>query len=453
MKKQATGIALAAAMITTMLTACSGGAQPQQSAGTQSNPGTGSPPPQTAEPSKPAAVSSPAAGGGKVTINFWHSMGGKNGEYIDAMIKSFNESQNKIEVVGTFQGAYAETLTKLQQAIPAKTAPDIAMVERGFIPLLADADVLEDINPYLKKSGMSKDDFVPGLMGNITFNNKLVALPFNRSTAILHVNKTMLDEKGLEIPKTWDDLKKVANALVIKENNEYKRYGYSMVFESWHPVAMIVQQKGRYINQQGTSIGFGMEGINAFKFLKEMQSTGALYYPPAKDSGSITSQMFISGQIGMLYSSTGNIGSFINNAKFNYATAFLPMKDTYGSPTGGANIALLSQSKNKDAAWEFIHWAMTDPKGAQQFIMSSGYLPFTKKMVDSPEMKALWQKEPQRQVAYDQLQYAIDTSDHIQFPAIDQEFLKMQSAIMYDNADIAASIENFKKEAERLMKN
>ncbi|NHN29971.1 ABC transporter substrate-binding protein [Paenibacillus agricola] len=447
MKKRVTGMVLATTMLSGLLAACSGGAsQPQQNTGTQ---------PKADEPkaaTQPAAA--PATSGGKITVQFWHSMGGKNGEYTDTLIKNFNASQDKIEVVGTFQGGYEETLTKLQQGVAAKTAPDISMVERGFIPLLADAEVLEDLNPYLKKSGMSTDDFTPGLMGNITFKNKLIALPFNRSTPLLHVNKTMLDEMGLAVPKNWEELRKVANALVIKENGATKRYGYSMPFASWYPIAMIVQSKGKFFNDQGTSIGFNNgEGVKAFKFLKEMQGTGGLYYPAAKDSGNIVGQMFISGQIGMLMESTGTIGKFIDGVKFNYETAFLPANDNYGAPTGGANIAMFSGSKNKEAAWEFIRWAVTDPKGAQQFIMSSGYLPFTKKMVESPEMKALWEKQPQRKVAYDQLQHAIDTNNHTQFASVDQAFFKVMEAIMYDNANIETQLEGFKKEAERIMKN
>ena len=70
---------------------------------------------------------------GKTTIQFWHSLSGVNGEYMDALIKRFNESQEKVEVVGTFQGTYDETSTKLQQALSANTAPDVTMIERAYV--------------------------------------------------------------------------------------------------------------------------------------------------------------------------------------------------------------------------------------------------------------------------------------------------------------------------------
>ncbi|WP_028551129.1 ABC transporter substrate-binding protein [Paenibacillus sp. UNC451MF] len=430
MKKRLPAIVMATAMTTGLLAGCSGN-QTEQA---------------TTNPSGSTA-------GGKTTVQFWHSLGGKNGDYINELIKRFNETHDKIEVVGTFQGSYDETVTKLQQSVAAKTGPDVTMLERAYVQMFADADVLEDLTPYMKKSQLSTDDFPQGLMGHSTFNKKLVSLPFNRSTPILHVNKTMLDEKGLAIPKTWDELKKVANALVIKENGEYKRYGVSMPYDTWYPIAMISQAKGKFYNDAGTSIGFtNGEGVKTFKYLKDLQSTGALYYPPAQDSGNIVNQMFTSGKIGIMYQSTGVIGSLKDNVKFEYVTAYLPMDQVYATPTGGANLALMSGSANKNAAWEFMNWAMTDPKGGLQFILDSGYLPFTKKMADSQQMKALWEKEPNRKVAYDQLQYAVDTNKHVAWPQDMQEFFKAIQAIMYDNKDIESTLDTFKKETERILK-
>jgi sn-glycerol 3-phosphate transport system substrate-binding protein len=356
-------------------------------------------------------------------------------------------------VVGTFQGSYDETVTKLQQYIAAKTGPDVSMLERDYVQLFADSEVLEDMTPFLKKSGLSADDFTPGLMGHSTFNKKLVSLPFNRSTPILNINKTMLDEKGLAIPKTWDDLKKVANALVIKENGEYKRYGYTMPYDTWYPIAMITQAKGKFFNDANTSIGFNNgEGVKTFSFLKDLQSTGALYYPPAQDSGNIVNQMFLSGKVCMMFQSTGVIGSLKDTAKFDYVTAFLPMDQVYANPTGGANLSLMSSSKNKEAAWEFIRWTMTDPKGGLQFILDTGYLPFTKKMVESQQIKDLWAKEPNRKVAYDQLKYAVDTNKDVAWTQVMQEFFKAIQAIMYDNKNIESTLDTFKKETERILK-
>ncbi|HZG85634.1 ABC transporter substrate-binding protein [Paenibacillus sp.] len=437
---------LTAAVLFTMLAGCAGGGAteaPGGSAGAETN----------AETNAETPKGTDAAPAGKTTVQFWHALGGGNGDFLNAMIQRFNESQDEIEVVGTFQGNYDETVTKLQQAVSAGTAPEIAMVERAYVELFADSDVLEDLAPYLSASGMSEADFTPGLMGHSTFNGKLVSLPLNRSTPIMHVNKTMLDENGLNVPTTWEEMKQVANALVQKENGEVTRYGLTMPYDTWYPIAMITQAKGTFFNAENTSVGFVDNGVGqkVFGYLKELQSTGALYYPPAQDSGSITNQMFAEGKVGMMFQSTGAIGGLQKSVAFDYVTAFLPADEVHANPTGGANVVVMSGAKNKDAAWKFIHWVMTDPGGAQQFVIDTGYLPFTTKMVESQAMKDLWAKEPNRKVAYDQLQYAIDTNKDVNWPEVMHEFFSAIEAIMYDNGDIASTLDTFKKEAERIL--
>ncbi|WP_054958496.1 ABC transporter substrate-binding protein [Paenibacillus dakarensis] len=442
MRQRFSAILLAVCLYALVLAGCSGG-------GNTVDGNTAKP---EAPPKKEAGTEQASGKEGKTKVQFWHSLGGKNGEYISGMIERFNASQDSIEVVGTFQGSYDETVTKLQQSIAAKTAPDITMLERAYVQMFSESQVLEDMNPYMEKSGLSLDDFTQGLLGHSIFDEMLVSLPLNRSTPILHVNKTMLDEEGLSVPQTWDELRKVAEALVKKENNEITRYGYSMPYDTWYPIAMISQAGGRFFNEEATTLGFNEEGIKTFQFLKEMQASGALYYPPAQDSGNIVNQMFTSGKIGMMYQSTGTMGSLSENSKFEYVTALLPKDKVFANPTGGANIAMLADSNNKEAAWTFIHWVMTDPQGGLQFILDSGYLPFTTTMIESQAIQDLWAKEPNRKVAYDQLEYAVDTNMHIGWSQVMQEFFKAIQAIMYDNKDIETTMDTFKKETERILK-
>ncbi|MBA2942590.1 ABC transporter substrate-binding protein [Paenibacillus sp. CGMCC 1.16610] len=441
MKKKVGNMMVAAVVLTGLLAGCSS---------------NGSGVEGTTAPASTSAATAKASGEpakGKATVQFWHSLGGKTGEYMTAMIDRFNASHPNIEVVGTFQGNYDETATKLQQSIAANTAPDVTMLERAYVEQFADAEVLQDLNAYMKSSKLSADDFVPGLMGHSTFNNKLVSLPLNRSTPIFYINKDMLDEKGLAVPTTWDELNKVANALVIKEGSEYKRYGLTMVHDSWYPIALIAQAGGKFFNEKATSVDFIDNGIGdkVFSYLKDMQKSGALYYPPSQNSGSIVNQMFTDGKVGMMFQSTGVMGS-LSNLKFKMVTAFMPKDKVNAEPTGGANIAMTTGSKQKDAAWEFINWVETDPQGGLQFIIDTGYLPFTKKMVETKQIQDLWTKEPNRKVAYDQLQFAVDTNKSVVWPEVMKEFHSVMQAIMYDSKDIKSSLDGFKKETERILK-
>src|SRR5699024_575127 len=234
----------------------------------------------------------------------------------------------------SFQGGYDEAVTKLQQSISAQSQPEIAMIERAYVEMFDDSEVSEDLKPYLDNSGIKESDFVEGLMGHSYFESgELVSLPFNRSTPILHVNKTMLDEQGLEVPSSWEELEEVANALIEKDGDEYSRYGLSMPYDTWYPIAMITQSNGTFFNDDNSSVGFLDNGVGeeVFSYLKDLQNTGALFYPPAQDSGNIVNQMFMSEKIGMMFQSTGTIGTLLETVDFDYVTAFLPQNEKYST--------------------------------------------------------------------------------------------------------------------------
>ena len=391
------------------------------------------------------------APGRKYTVQFWHSVGGNNLEYLKPIISSFNSTHQDIQVTATYQGSYSNTQTKLENAIASGTAPDVSMLERSNVQYFADADALEDLTSYLESSSL-KDDFVPGLMGHSKFNGKLVSLPFNRSEPVMYVNRTLLDQMGLKAPDTWEDLRKVSDALVKKAGNEYKRYGFSMPFDTWYPIAMLTQCGGKFFNDEGTDVGYDdgqMEKV--FNFLQDSLKSGALYMPPAKGGGDRIIQMFASGELGIVFQSTGTYGQISKtvNGKFDVQMCYLPKDEKRANPTGGGNIVIPAKAQNKAAAWEFIQWMMTDAKGLRQFIIKSGYLPPTNSMAQSSEIQELWKKDPNLKVAFDQLQFAVDTNKSTNWPLVDKDIQTAMSAIYYDRKDVKSTLETFKAAAKK----
>ena len=405
-----------------------------------------------------APAGAPAQKDGKVVVHFWHSMAGANGELVKAMVERYNASQDKVQVVETFQGGYEDAAAKLQQSIAAGTAPEISMIERAFVERFAAANALVDLTPYLAKSNLSKDMFVKGLMGYSEYNNdgKLVSVPFNRSTPILYYNKTAFKEVGLNPdkgPENWAQLKEYAEKLTKKEGGKTVRYGLTWPIETWYFKAMVAQLGGRTINEKRTDVGFADNGTGqaVLNYWVDLKNSGVFKVAPAQDGPTIARQSFINGESAMFMESTSLMGTVMKNSKFEVGAAFLPMNKLRAMPTGGANLAMMSKGKNKDAAWDFLKWMLTDPKGGAEFCLKSGYMPFTKQMVDSPEIQALWKQNPQFKVAFDQLNYAVDTEQHLHWSELKAELKKSLQAVMHDNKDPKTVIDNLSKEAKRIL--
>jgi sn-glycerol 3-phosphate transport system substrate-binding protein len=86
-----------------------------------------------------------------VAIDFWYSMGGANGDLIQSMVKDFNEKNKDVMVTATYQGNYYDTSAKIQAAVASGTTPHVSMVVDMHNAMFADAEVLENMEPFMKK--------------------------------------------------------------------------------------------------------------------------------------------------------------------------------------------------------------------------------------------------------------------------------------------------------------
>lgn len=357
--------------------------------------------------SKATTSENAAAGGQPVTIDFWYALSGKNGEVVKKMVDEFNQSQHEVKVNATFQGDYYQNHAKVQAAIAAGNQPDVTMVEVASVASFANTGALEDLTPYITgKDGIDKNDVIPGLLGNSTWKGKFYALPFNRSTPILYINKDKLKAAGLDEngPKTWDELEAYAKKLSKKDTE----WGFSTPIDIWFYEALVAENGGKILSEDGKQALVNTpQAVEPIKFWKRMIEEGAMKMPPGAkyDAWQVADNDFINGKVAMIFDSTGSLNSLMSQAKFQVGTAFLPKKESYGVPTGGANLVMLAKSKKKDAAWKFMKW-MTDKQQTIEWSQQTGYMPVRISAVNSPEMQKFFAEKPQFRVAVDQLQYA-----------------------------------------------
>ena len=348
-------------------------------------------------------------------------------------------------MVATFQGSYAEAAAKAEQAIFAGNAPDILQVAQDNVGRLAVNGAFADLLPFMQKDGFDDKGFVDAFVNDAYYDGKLVVVPFGRSAQILHINKTVLDEMGCEIPTTWEELKDVANKCTVIENGETKRYGLSVPFDQWEFFALIQQAGGKFFNEDATALGCIDDGTakEAFSFMKDLQDSGALYYnDPANDQDN---QMFTSGMAAMTINSSGAITSRRDTIgdSFEYVVAPLVKGKIASMPTGGNGFGILAASKEQEAAWKFVKWFIEDEKGGLAFVIGSGYLPFTKTMAQSDAIQQLWKESDNYKIAYDALADGDDSYRIANLTPVIAEFRTCIQAIMLDNQDIDESLKTF----------
>ena len=359
-----------------------------------------------------------------VAIDFWYSMGGANGDLIQSMVKDFNEKNKDVMVTATYQGNYYDTSAKIQAAVASGTTPHVSMVVDMHNAMFADAEVLENMEPFMKRDKVDFNDFIPGLLDWSVYNKKIISLPFNRSTPLFYYNKDQLKAAGLSEkgPQTWEELESFARKLTIKG----ERWGFSCPIYIWFYLGMVFQNGGQILSADGKHSGFNNEiGTKPIYFWRKMIDEGIMKMPPGKEYNSweVAMQDFLNGKTSMIMTSTGYLYGILNSAqgKFEVGTGFLPKAKQWGTPTGGANIAMLAgkPAKETEAAWRFIKY-MTDTPQVIYFSQKSGYMPSRKSAVDSASMQAFFVQKPQFKTAIEQLAEAKNRPNHPNYPELDK---------------------------------
>ena len=326
------------------------------------------------------------AEGEKVTIQFWHSMSGGNADSIDYMVKTFNESQDKIEVVATFQGDYYTSIANAIMAVSTGTGPDLIQTGSDQVRMLSDEEgVIANMLDFLNADpDMSYEDFYPGLIDSYRMTlsdgtDYLAALPMGCSTPVLYCNKTLLDKAGVEIPTTWEEMQEACAKLV---DGGYCEYGFAQPRDSWYFWMIIPNYSGQEVfSEDGLTLACREGGIEAFEFLKGMIEKKYFFPGPATDGGTIINQMMTAQKCAFYINSIGGLKTLENNAAeggYEMVVSGVPGKVINSVPSGGNSLAILESSAHKDECWEFVKWIYTSNDGLAYFDYNSGYLACTK---------------------------------------------------------------------------
>ena len=91
-------------------------------------------------------------------IQWWHSMPGALGEWVNDLAKGFNASQNEYKIVPTFKGTYDESMTAAVAAFRAGNAPHILQVfEVGTATMMASKNAIVPVGKVMADAGVKFD--------------------------------------------------------------------------------------------------------------------------------------------------------------------------------------------------------------------------------------------------------------------------------------------------------
>jgi multiple sugar transport system substrate-binding protein len=344
--------AVASAVIGASLAACSGG---------------------TASAGGSSDVDAALKKGGTITYWSWTPSA-------EAQVAAFEKQYPKVHVKLVNAGTNTTEYTKLQNAVKAGSgAPDVAQVEYYALPQFALGKALVDLKQYGFDS--LKSDYTPGPWGSVNIGGQLIGLPQDSGPMALFYNKTVFDQYGLTVPKTWDEYIADAKKLHAADPTKY------ITSDSGDPgfaTSMIWQAGGRPFNVSGTKATINLQDEGTKKWTAEWNQLvqGKLLstvpgwsddWFKALGNGSIATLVTGAWMPGVLESS-------VKDGSGQWRVAPTPTYDgtATNSENGGGAQVVMKQSKNPALAAGFLKWLNNDPASIKVFLASGGFPSTTK---------------------------------------------------------------------------
>jgi multiple sugar transport system substrate-binding protein len=319
-------------------------------------------------------------GSGKGKIVFWDNNGGVRTDIWKEIIADFEQANPDIDVeyVGISSTEYQ---SKVDTAIQGGGLPDVGGVGAAMLAGFSAQGALEPLDERLAGSslkGKLNEDMVESMKAAGGGDGTLYSIPTSANNGVLYYRTDLFEKAGLEEPTTWDRFFKAAEKLTNAKKNEF---GYTI-------------RGGAGSIAQALDAMYGQSGITSFwngdkttvndpKNVEALEKYAALYkkVTPSADLNNDFTKMVAqwdSGTIGML---NHNLGSYQDHVKALGVDKFRGIPQPTGpggkrvqvsNPVDG--LGLFKSSKNKEAAWKFIEFALSHEENSK-FNESAGQVP------------------------------------------------------------------------------
>ncbi|MCP3028469.1 ABC transporter substrate-binding protein [Halobacillus sp. A5] len=308
---------------------------------------------------------------GEETISMWvqTSKESPEGEVMFDTVQQFNE-----EYEGTYEaniefiprsgggGGYED---KVNAAVSTDTLPDVLTLDGPNTAAYAEADIIAPIGEYLS----DKDDFLPSIIDQGTYEDELYAIGYSESGVGIFYNKDMFEEAGIDLdslptvedPWDWDQFMDLSKKLTeafdtpaidmgLDDKSEWLMYAFAPFL--WSQGGQVVSEDG----EQATGVFNNEDGLKAMSFIQEMQNKNYTTISPSEngfETGKYPMMMSGSWSIQMLETSYQDIDYDI----MPYPVS--PDTNELVSPTGSWQYAMSTSAENEEAAGALIDFLTT----------------------------------------------------------------------------------------------
>lgn len=325
-----------------------------------------------------ALGASGAATAEEVTIEYWQYFFEARVNAMDVLIENFEAANPNINVEMT-HFPYADYRTRTAVAVPAGEGPDIVQLFYGWLNDYIDAELIQPLPTDRFSPEMVEAEFFP-MVGAMERDGQYYALPTAVRSLALFYNERILENAGVEVPTTLDELVAAAAATTERDGaGNITQVGLTTGMTAqdhhWFREVLVRQFGGEPYTDGYQNVNYDTEaGRAALDFYLGLQEqgvtqTGFMDEPQAAFRGN-RAAFHIDGSF--------RIGALNNSRGLNWGVTELPagpdgMRSNYSSYWVNA-ITSSAEGPEYEAAVLFMEY-ITSPEAMEIWLETVGELP------------------------------------------------------------------------------
>lgn len=375
-----------------------------------------------------SAASEPPAG--DVTdVNVWIAFTDNRLDWAQDIAADFNETIDGYRVVvqgyPDYESLFDATLLAVDQGNPpavvqyfeAATTDAQDAVDSSGNPIFTSVQSAIGDRTEILGVPVVLDDVVESAKNYYTLDGEFKSMPWNTSSAIMFVNRTLLDAAGVDgTPATWDELEAACEQFLASA--AATDHCVTWPNHSWFIEQTIAQQGATLVDNdngrsaRATEVDLVSDAmVDYLTWWSDLESRGIYVYTGTQRDWGGTYDLFAAQGVPFLIYSSSDTTLLTDegrNGGFEVEAAFMPRNgartDNGGNIIGGATLWLVDglSSGEQDAALAFLNF-LNSPENAADWHRVTGYIPITEAAVNLLEAEGWFDENPNSRVANEQL--------------------------------------------------
>jgi len=323
-------------------------------------------------------LAAPRAEAASGTIQVWHPYTGAPLPGFMKLFPLFEKSHSNITALPTYAANDLSSNQKLFAAVAAGQPPDVTWVDGPEVSGWGFRGILQPLDSYLKRDGLSLADFWAPCAKEIQYGGKIWALPFTADPNFgFFWNQQLFSAAGIKhAPKTFDEMNAMAVDLTIVKNGNIQQIGIlpwnvygnanSIITWGWAFGGNFFNQATNTVTANDPPIVAALDWMVSWAKKYDITKIAAFTTPFGTGANFANGQTFALGKLAMQAMGPWELAAIKQyNPGMKYGITTLPAYKNLppSSWVGGWCVGIPKGAHNPDAAWEFVKWVCASNEG------------------------------------------------------------------------------------------